>query len=163
MSCSFRRLLSIVCLLTWMSISVEAHAAQGAGPIKFAEETRPPVRPKMIEKMFERPTAIAKPTVTQKEGDPSLTMAKKPTNTQMPPLGGLGGLGGGAGRGPNSMPIINGPMAPGAHNGWGYYNPTNYPTKLDRPRAFSFSAAPITTSTVTPFFGIGVILLLFLV
>lgn len=162
MLCFFRRLLSIICLLTWMLMSVRAQVAQGAGPVKFAEETRPPVRPKMLEKMFERPTANAKPTATEKDGNPSLTMAKRPSNTLMPPLGGFGGAGG-PGRGPNSMPILNGPMAPGAQNGWGYYNESNYPTKLDRPRAFSFSAAPITASTVTPLFGIGAILLLFFI
>lgn len=33
------------------------------------------------------------------------------------------------------------PRAPGPHNGWGYYNEFNYPSRLARPRAFSYNDA----------------------
>lgn len=38
-------------------------------------------------------------------------------------------------------PVILDPYAPGPHNGWGYYNEFNYPTRLDRPRAYSANEA----------------------
>lgn len=37
-------------------------------------------------------------------------------------------------------PVVD-PRAPGPHNGWGYYNEFNYPSRLARPRAFSYNDA----------------------
>lgn len=52
------------------------------------------------------------------------------------------------------------PYAPGPHNGWGYYNEFNYPSRLDRPRAYAVNSGDIIRDLGKPTMSLLAILFL---
>lgn len=105
--------------------------------VTFAPETQRAVRPKFINDMLGDnggPTMVAK--------QPMPTVAKVPTATEAtsPKVGGGVPLGGGIPMFPPGAGGLGGQGA-GVQNGWGHYNEFNFPTRLDRPRAFGINEA----------------------